>query len=164
MTSDSLRLQAQPYGTMGLTGTWNANRSARSPRRVGSEPPLRAPRNARGRQAETPMTETDDRCPCGTGETFGECCGRYLQDGRVAPTAEALMRSRYTGFATRAVHYLLATWHPSTRPDELELDEDMVWHRLDDGTAIGQRGRLHETSRFVREDGRWLYVDGGIGA
>jgi SEC-C motif-containing protein len=135
------------------------------------------------------MTETDDRCPCGTGETFGECCGRYLQDGRVAPTAEALMRSRYTGFATRAVHYLLATWHPSTRPDELELDEDMVWrrldvlrtdaggpwddagtvefvahYRLDDGTAIGQRGRLHETSRFVREDGRWLYVDGGIGA
>ena len=135
------------------------------------------------------MTETDDRCPCGTGETYGECCGRYLQDGRVAPTAEALMRSRYTGFATRAVHYLLATWHPSTRPDELELDEDMVWrrldvlrtdaggpwddagtvefvahYRLDDGTAIGQRGRLHETSRFVREDGRWLYVDGGIGA
>ena len=135
------------------------------------------------------MIETDDRCPCGTGETYGECCGRYLQDGRTAPTAEALMRSRYTGFATRAVHYLLATWHPSTRPDELELDEDMVWRRLDvlrtdaggpwddagtvefvahyridDGTAIGQRGRLHETSRFVREDGRWLYVDGGIGA
>jgi len=135
------------------------------------------------------MTETDDRCPCGTGETYGECCGRYLQDGRTAPTAEALMRSRYTGFATRAVHYLLATWHPSTRPDELELDENMVWrrldvlrtdaggpwddagtvefvahYRLDDGTAIGQRGRLHETSRFVREDGRWLYVDGGIGA
>ena len=135
------------------------------------------------------MIETDERCPCGTGETYGECCGRYLQDGRTAPTAEALMRSRYTGFATRAVHYLLATWHPSTRPDELELDEDMVWrrldvlrtdaggpwddagtvefvahYRLDDGTAIGQRGRLHETSRFVREDGRWLYVDGGIGA
>ena len=135
------------------------------------------------------MIETDDRCPCGTGETYGECCGRYLQDGRTAPTAEALMRSRYTGFATRAVHYLLATWHPSTRPDELELDENMVWrrldvlrtdaggpwddagtvefvahYRLDDGTAIGQRGRLHETSRFVREDGRWLYVDGGIGA
>ena len=135
------------------------------------------------------MIETDDRCPCGTGETYGECCGRYLQDGRTAPTAEALMRSRYTGFATRAVHYLLATWHPSTRPDELELDEDMVWrrldvlrtdaggpwddagtvefvahYRLDDGTAIGQRGRLHETSRFVREDGRWLYVDGGFDA
>ncbi len=135
------------------------------------------------------MTSSDDRCPCGTGETYAACCGRYLADGRRAPTAEALMRSRYTAFATGAVHYLLVTWHPSTRPDELELDPDMVWrrldvvrtdaggpwddtgtvefvahYRLDDGTAIGQRGRLHETSRFVREDGRWLYVDGGIGA
>jgi SEC-C motif-containing protein len=128
-----------------------------------------------------------DRCPCGTGETYDECCGRYLSDGRRAPTAEALMRSRYTGFATAASHYLLATWHPSTRPELLELDDAMVWHRLDvvgtdaggpwddagtvefvahyrldDGSAIGQRGRLHETSHFVREDGRWLYVDGGI--
>jgi len=135
------------------------------------------------------MSETDDRCPCGSGDTYDECCGRYLSEGRTAPTAEALMRSRYTGFATNAVHYLLATWHPSTRPDELELDDAMVWrrldilatdaggpwddagtvefvahYRLDDGTAIGQRGRLHETSRFVREGGRWLYVDGGIGA
>jgi len=135
------------------------------------------------------MSETDDRCPCGSGETYAECCGRYVDDGRVAPTAEALMRSRYTGFARRAVPYLLATWHPSTRPDELELDEAMIWrrldvlqtdaggpwddagtvefvahYRLDDGSLIGQRGRLHETSTFVREDGRWLYVDGGIGA
>jgi SEC-C motif-containing protein len=133
--------------------------------------------------------DEQDRCPCGTGETYGECCGRYLAAGRRAPTAEALMRSRYTGFATGAAHYLLATWHPSTRPDLLELDEQMVWHRLDvvatdaggpwddagtvefvahyrveDGSAIGPRGRLHETSRFVREDGRWLYVDGGIGS
>ena len=135
------------------------------------------------------MGEHDGRCPCGSGETYGECCGRYLADGRRAPTAEALMRSRYTGFATRATHYLLVTWHPSTRPEVLDLDDAMVWHRLDvvrtdaggpwddagtvefvahyrldDGTAIGQRGRLHETSHFVREDGRWLYVDGGIGS
>ncbi|MBO3083102.1 YchJ family protein [Cellulomonas fengjieae] len=131
--------------------------------------------------------ELDDRCPCGTGETYGECCGRYLTDGRRAPTAEALMRSRYTAFATGAGHYLLATWHPSTRPDVLELDEATVWRRLDvlgtdaggpwddagtvefvahyrvdDGTGDGRPGRLHETSRFVREDGRWLYVDGSI--
>ena len=77
------------------------------------------------------MSEHDDRCPCGTGETYGECCGRYLADGRRAPTAEALMRSRYTGFATGATHYLLVTWHPSTRPDLLELDDEMAWYRLD---------------------------------
>ena len=135
------------------------------------------------------MSDQDDACPCGSADPMADCCGRYLVEGRRAPTAEALMRSRYTGFATGASHYLLVTWHPSTRPDTLELDEEMVWRRLDvvgtdaggpwddagtvefvahyridDGTAIGQRGRLHETSRFVREDGRWLYVDGGIGS
>lgn len=130
------------------------------------------------------MNEHDDRCPCGTGETYGECCGRYLSEGRRAPTAEALMRSRYTAFATAATHYLLVTWHPSTRPDLLDLDEEMAWHRLDvlrtdaggpwdDAGTVefvahyrveDQPGRLHETSRFVREDGRWLYVDGGIGS
>ena len=131
------------------------------------------------------MSEHDDRCPCGTGETYAECCGRYLADGGRAPTAEALMRSRYTGFATGAAHYLLVTWHPSTRPDLLELDDELAWYRLDvvrkdaggpwdDAGTVefvahyrlgdGRRGRLHETSRFVREDGRWLYVDGGIGS
>jgi SEC-C motif-containing protein len=77
------------------------------------------------------MSEHDDRCPCGTGETYAGCCARYLAGGHRAPTAEALMRSRYTGFATGASHYLLVTWHPSTRPDLLELDDAMVWHRLD---------------------------------
>ena len=135
------------------------------------------------------MDVDDDRCPCGSGDRFVDCCGRYLLEGRRAPTAEALMRSRYTGFATHDRDYLIASWHPSTRPDELELDEQMIWRRLDvvatdaggpwdesgtvefvahyrvdDGTAIGKRGRLHETSRFVREDGRWLYVDGGFDA
>jgi SEC-C motif domain protein len=135
------------------------------------------------------MSEHDDRCPCGSGDAYDDCCGRYLTDSRLAPTAEALMRSRYTAFATGDVDYLLATWHPSTRPDELELDEHMRWRRLDvlatdaggpwddagsvefvaqyridDGTSAGQRGRLHETSRFVREGGRWLYVDGDVGS
>jgi len=133
------------------------------------------------------MNQDDDRCPCGSGDPAAGCCSRYLVDARTAPTAEALMRSRYTAFATGNRDYLLASWHPSTRPDELELDERMVWRRLDvvdtdaggpwddagtvefvahyridDGTAIGQRGRLHESSRFVREGGRWLYVDGGL--
>ena len=128
-------------------------------------------------------------CPCGSGRPYPACCGRMHAGIAQAATAEALMRSRYTGFATANTHYLLVTWHPSTRPDGLDLDDRMTWRRLDvlrtdaggpwddagtvefvahyrvdDGTAIGERGRLHETSRFVREDGRWLYVDGGIGS
>lgn len=122
------------------------------------------------------------RCPCGSGETYGECCARF-HAGAAAPTAVALMRSRYTAFALapepRMADYLLATWHPSTRPATLELDDSTRWRRLDvvraeaggpfDERGIvefaahysddGGRGVLREISRFVREGGRWLYLD-----
>lgn len=128
----------------------------------------------------------DDRCPCGSGDTYGACCGPLLAGDRPAPTAEALMRSRYTAFAVGDAGYLRATWHPRTRPSSLDLDDDLRWQRLtvlathaggpfDDGgevefvaqhrsAATGERGRLHEVSRFVREGGRWFYVDGDVGA
>lgn len=90
------------------------------------------------------------------------------------------MRSRYSAFVVGDVDYLLASWHPGTRPPELELDADIVWRRLDivgtraggpldsEGTVEfrayfrqdGERGVQHEVSRFVREDGHWFYVDG----
>lgn len=129
------------------------------------------------------MTSTrppdDARCPCGSGLVLGECCGPLL-DGRPAPTAEALMRSRFTAFAVGDATYLRATWHASTRPRTLDLDEGVAWRSLeirstgaggpfDDAGVVefvaryrdgGVRGALHETSRFVREAGRWLYVDG----
>ncbi len=118
-----------------------------------------------------------DRCPCLSGEQFGECCGRFLT-GADAPTAEQLMRSRYSAFVVGDTGYLLATWHPSTRPAELRLDPAMRWIRLDivrrerggpldrDGVVEfralyrrdGERGELHEVSTFVREGGRWRYV------
>ncbi|MEU5692234.1 YchJ family metal-binding protein [Actinosynnema sp. NPDC020468] len=117
------------------------------------------------------------RCPCGYGEAYDECCGRY-HAGTAAPTAEALMRSRFTAFARSDEPYLLATWHPSTRPPSLDLDPDQRWLHLEvlgatggsplhtDATVEfrahyryrGVRDSLHENSRFVREDGRWLYV------
>lgn len=116
-----------------------------------------------------------DPCPCGTGRSFAQCCGAALSGAHPAHTAEALMRSRYTAFALRDTAYLLASWHTSTRPATLDLDETPPpkWiglqvraHRpLDEDHAevefvarcrVGGRAqRLHETSRFVREDGRW---------
>jgi SEC-C motif domain protein len=88
------------------------------------------------------------------------------------------MRSRYSAFAVGDVDYLLATWHPQTRPTVLELHPAQRWYRLDilgrerggmldsKGTVEfrawykldGVSGDLHEVSQFVREDGRWLYV------
>ncbi|MEJ1092361.1 YchJ family protein [Microbacterium istanbulense] len=121
----------------------------------------------------------DARCPCTSGDVYGSCCGPLLA-GRRAPTAVRLMRSRYTAFALADADYLLRSWHPSTRPTSLELDEDVRWMRLDvvdhvtggpfdDAGEVafaahyrhdGERGVLQERSRFVREGGAWFYLDG----
>lgn len=101
----------------------------------------------------------------------------------MAATAEQLMRSRYSAFALLDAGYLLRTHHPDTAPAELVLDPEMQWRRLDivstvrggpldtEGTVEftayyrhgAEHGRLHETSRFVREGGLWFYVDGTFG-
>jgi SEC-C motif-containing protein len=117
-----------------------------------------------------------------------DCCGRWhagLPLGEHAPTPEALMRSRYSAYALvqgrgmaepSLLEYLLETWHPATAPGDLELGP-LNWTGLDvlhreasgDSAVVefvahhkvdGRAGRLHEVSRFVREAGVWLYVDG----
>lgn len=120
---------------------------------------------------------TDDRCSCGSGSALSDCCGKYLDGNSTAPTAEQLMRSRYTAYVRMNAPYLLATWHASTRPPHLDLSPTQ-WlgltikrHEVQDADhaivefiaryKIGGRAyKLHETSRFVREEGRWYYVDG----
>ena len=120
-------------------------------------------------------------CDCGAPQAYAACCGRYHAGPRhlLAPDAEALMRSRYSAFVRNLTDYLLATWHTSTRPSALEPNpEGLRWlglevrqHRVQDAdhatvefvarSKLGGRAqRLHETSRFVREGGRWFYVDG----
>lgn len=118
-------------------------------------------------------------CPCGSGQSYADCCGRWhagLSEGLHAPTPEALMRSRYSAYGLGLLDYLLATWHPSTAPGDLTLPP-VKWLELEirHAEATGDAGvvefvarlrdqgrgaRLHEISRFVREDGRWLYIDG----
>ncbi|MFZ8757644.1 YchJ family protein [Microbacterium sp. HMH0099] len=116
-------------------------------------------------------------CPCGGG-AFGDCC-RPILDGTPAPTAERLMRSRYTAFVVGDEPHLRRSWHPRSRPETLDLDAATTWtglevHRsAEDGDAAtvsftarwrqgGERGALSETSRFVRRGGRWVYVDGDV--
>jgi SEC-C motif-containing protein len=121
-------------------------------------------------------------CPCGSGHSLDQCCGRFLSGAATAPTAEALMRSRFTAFAVEDAAYLLRTWHPSTRPRRLDLDDGPTWTRLEVLTTTGgalfdaegtvrfaahyldgdRAGIMREHSRFVREDGEWLYV-GALG-
>ena len=124
------------------------------------------------------MSET--RCPCLSGLTYDACCGRLHAGTATAQTAEQLMRSRFSAFAVGDPDYLLASWHPTTRPATLELDDDRRWYRLDilatrDGGPFDTHGVVefeafyraptgagsqHEVSRFAREDRRWFYLDG----
>jgi SEC-C motif-containing protein len=115
-------------------------------------------------------------CPCGLAQAYEACCGRYHSGTAAAPTAEALMRSRYSAFVKGDAGYLLRTWHPRTRPGTLELDPRTRWAGLEildtsDGSAFHsggtvefrasyRGGSLHERSRFERVDGAWVYVDG----
>lgn len=121
-------------------------------------------------------------CPCQSGLPLERCCAPLLAGERLPETAEALMRSRYTAFALRDEAWLFATWHPSTRPATLDLAAEPApkWIGLTirayrpsgpDGAIVefvaryrvgGRAHRLHETSRFVREDGRWYYVEGTL--
>lgn len=128
-----------------------------------------------------------ERCPCDSGRPYVRCCGPLHTGREAAPTAEALMRSRYCAFVLELSDYLRASWHPSTRPPTLELGtpgapalrwlglrildhvvaadgahaevEFIARHRQGGGPA----GKLHERSRFVREHGQWFYVDGDQG-
>ena len=121
-------------------------------------------------------------CPCGSGHPYARCCEPYL-DGAPAPTAEALMRSRYTAYVLRNEDHLFRTWHPRTRPSLPYTDREMQWTglRIDEVVAgqvgdstgvvefvaswVGEDGRIasmRERSRFERRGGRWVYVEGDV--
>jgi SEC-C motif-containing protein len=121
-------------------------------------------------------------CPCGNPDGYMRCC-RPLHEGEAAETASALMRSRYSAYVLKLEDYLLATWHSSTRPASLKLATQQpapTWLGLNvkryesegDRATVefiarlrfggGSAQRMHEVSRFVRENGRWYYVDGEI--
>lgn len=123
-------------------------------------------------------------CECESGLAYVACCGRYLDHGERPATAEALMRSRYSAYARGNTDYLRATWHASTRPADLALETDTATRPKWIGLAVrdhanqdedhatvefvaryrigGRAHRLHERSRFVRQEGRWFYVDGDM--
>lgn len=133
------------------------------------------------------MSPAGGACPCGRTDArgkalaLGACCGRYLDHDTPAPDAESLMRSRYTAFVREDAAYLLATWQAAHRPARLDFEPGARWLGLQvrahlplDEThaevefvarqrdATGRAHRLHERSRFLREQGRWYYVDGKL--
>jgi SEC-C motif domain protein len=120
---------------------------------------------------------TTNACPCG-GASYANCCQPYHL-GAVAPNAERLMRSRYSAYVQQNHDYLLATWHPDTRPSSLDLTTPSIqWLSLNikhsqtitpQQASVefiakykinGRAERMHEISQFRKVDERWLYVDG----
>jgi len=126
-------------------------------------------------------------CVCGSGKDAAECCLALIEGRDLASSAEQLMRSRYTAYVLGHEAYLLQSWHGSTRPQALNLDNKLQWRGLkvlntspeknlavDNNSAqvefvaafvdasgeVSQAGQMHERSRFVFEGGRWFYVDG----
>jgi SEC-C motif-containing protein len=118
-------------------------------------------------------------CPCGLAASYGACCGRWHEGPQrlLAPTPQALMRSRYSAYALGLQAYLLDSWHPATRPTAIApTPPELRWlglevrgeRPLDAGRATvefvarsklgGRAHRLHETSLFECVDGCWLYV------
>ncbi|MEV7413886.1 YchJ family metal-binding protein [Streptomyces sp. NPDC089919] len=123
-------------------------------------------------------TPSPAACPCGLPAEYAACCGRFHSGAQQAPTAELLMRSRFSAFAIGDTAYLIRSWHPSTRPAHLDLDPAQRWVRLEilgterggifetEGAVEfrahyqegGHAGSLQENSSFSREGGAWLYV------
>ena len=117
-------------------------------------------------------------CPCGLPVPYDDCCGRFHRGSAAPATAEQLMRSRYSAFVVRDAGYLLRTWGAAGRPSNQGFDDHLRWTGLDvltvtagsafhaEGTVAvraryvrdGKPGELRENSRFVREDGRWVYA------
>lgn len=125
-------------------------------------------------------------CPCGSGREFDTCCGPYLAGEAQPPTAEALMRARYTAHTRADIDYIQATHDPATRED-IDREATDRWARRSEwlgleirgveaggeGDEVGavefvahfrereERRRHHELARFKRdEQGNWVYVDG----
>jgi len=127
-------------------------------------------------------------CYCGSGKNFDECCQPFL-DGTAKPqTAEELMRSRFSAYATCAIEYLLRSTHPSTRKfhNHKEIEnwaKTNNWEKLEivsksNGEAKDTQGTVefkayftdadgkeqihHEHSNFRKELGKWFFVDGKV--
>lgn len=127
-------------------------------------------------------------CPCGTGKTYEICCEPYHTNFQ-APTAEALMRSRYCAFVFGLVDYLYETTHPSHRSKTLKEEiaftcKALAWTNLEvlsmwqgglsdkvgkvsfraSYVQEGKEGVHTEHSRFKRFGKAWMYVDGDVKA
>ena len=137
------------------------------------------------------MSALDDRkdqpCPCGSGNTLAVCCGPLIARTAAAPTAESLMRSRYTAYVLGEIDWIVAS-HDPAGADDVDRSSTEKWSKearwkgleirsKDKGQPGDETGAVefvasyqignqvvahHEAARFKTIDGRWYYVDGDM--
>ena len=123
------------------------------------------------------LSSNRQTCPCGSGQSYETCCGKYISNNEIPSTPEQLMRSRYSAYTLKNERYLLQSWHPSTRPDSLDLATDATqWRKLKIISSTDNsvhfvaffrdiiNGKetefyLSENSEFIKDD-KWYYLKG----
>lgn len=127
------------------------------------------------------------QCPCDSGNPYESCCGVYISGEKDAPTAESLMRSRYTAYTKQEVEYVHQTHDPNSR-EKLDLDEVRAWasestwgglsiKKVEKGLETDTVGTVefvasfeneggdhehHELSTFEKKNGKWFFVEGKV--
>ena len=130
-------------------------------------------------------TMTNELCPCGSKKEYANCCQPYIEGTKDAPTAEALMRSRYSAYVKEAFQYVYDSYHSKTKQhftlDAIkEQSSKITWLGLTvsgtkNGTVNDKTGTVSFTARyemdgktqnlieksfFAKEKGRWYYING----
>ncbi|MDG4813023.1 YchJ family metal-binding protein [Hydrogenovibrio sp. 3SP14C1] len=122
-------------------------------------------------------------CPCGSKKTYAECCEPFHLGQTFPQSAERLMRTRYSAYVMKLEQYLINTWAESTRPNQIEFEENIHWLRLrivktkqghaEDQKGMvffkafyevdGEKGMMTEKSQFIRDEaGHWAYLSGEV--
>ncbi len=129
-----------------------------------------------------------EKCPCGSGKTYGDCCGPIIAGTTNAPTAEALMRARYSAYAAHEIDFILSSCVRKAGAEEIDPAETRKWSEEsqwlgltvhgtqrggpadDEGvvdfsahyTRNGLKDEHRESASFKKVEGKWLYAEGRL--
>ena len=118
-----------------------------------------------------------NQCPCGSGKEYAQCCKLYHDGFIAAPTAESLMRARYSAYVLEKADYIIKTWEELARPPVIEFDKQIKWlgleiEQVDFGSEFddqgwvefrakfeiaGMKSEQYERSRFIKDGSEWFY-------
>lgn len=128
-----------------------------------------------------------ESCPCGSGRDYADCCGPYIAGTAKAPTALALMKSRYAAYVKGAIDYIVATC-ARNEEDGIDVEATRRWsrnstwlglsiHRSEKGGADDAEGLVEFSARYIldglreehreiahfeKREGDWTYVEGEV--